>query len=68
MATAKIIRLEHVNATKYYLNAWRLGKVCCSYVKCEGKLFEASGLCQHYRIVHDTCENIDQNIMHALIA
>ena len=37
--------------------------VCCSNVKCEGKLFELSGLCQHYRIVHDTCENIDQNIL-----
>ena len=60
---ANVIRLKHISATKLYLNAWMTGKVCCTDVKCEGIIFELNGICHHYRIMHDICQNAEKKIM-----
>ena len=51
-----ILRLGDIGASKYYLSAWAIGKVCCPNVGCKSReLFEPNDLDQHYRIIHPKC-------------
>ena len=53
---AGILRLGDIGASKYYLSAWAIGKVCCPNVGCKSReLFEPNDLDQHYRIIHPKC-------------
>ena len=53
---AGILRLGDIGGSKYYLNAWAIGNVCCPNVGCKSRiLFEPNGLGQHYRIIHPKC-------------
>ena len=46
---AGILWLGDIGASKYYLNAWAIGNVCCPNVGRKSRiLFEPNGLGQHY--------------------